>query len=81
MPLVTILTREMRLKIFSGRSTFGDVASAASHNIGVRNAIETFSSRPSFGNVASAASDDIGPRNAIENFLNSTKLWRCCECR
>ena len=40
MPLVTILAREMRLKIFSSRPSFGDVASAASHDIGARNAIE-----------------------------------------
>ena len=31
-PLVTILAREMRLKIFSSRPSFGDVASAASHD-------------------------------------------------
>ena len=42
MPLVMILTREMRLKIFSSRPSFGDVASAASHDIGARNAIESF---------------------------------------
>ena len=39
--LVTILAREMRLK-FSSRPRFGDVASAASHDIGARNAIESF---------------------------------------
>ena len=72
--------REMRLKKFSSRLNFGDVASAACHNIGARNAIEIFSSRPSFGDVASAACHDISARNAIENCLKSTKLWRCCEC-
>ena len=41
-PLITILAREMRLKKFSSRPTFGDVASAASHDIGARNAIENF---------------------------------------
>ena len=41
-PLVTIFAREMRLKIFSSRPTFGDVASAASHDIGARNAIGIF---------------------------------------
>ena len=66
MPLVTILAREMRVKIFSSRPSFGDVASAACHDIGARNAIESFSSRPSFGDVASGASHDIGARNAIE---------------
>ena len=66
----------MRLKFFCGRPSFGDVANAASHDIGARNAIESFSSRPSFGDVANAASHDIGARNAIENFLKSTKLWR-----
>ena len=40
-PLVTILAREMRL-IFRSRPTFGDVASAASHVFGARNAIESF---------------------------------------
>ena len=39
--LVTILAREMRLK-FSSRPSFGDVANAASHDIGARNAIEIF---------------------------------------
>ena len=39
---VMILALEMRLKFFSRRSTFGDVASAASHDIGARNAIEFF---------------------------------------
>ena len=43
-------------------------ASAASHDIGARNAIEIFWSRPSFGDVASGASHDIGARNAIEIF-------------
>ena len=38
--LVTILAREMRLKIFRSRPSFGDVASAGSHDIGARNAIE-----------------------------------------
>ena len=80
-PPVMILAREMLLKIFLNRPLFGDVASAVSHDIGARNAIEIFSSRPSFGDVASAASDDIGARNVIENFLKSTKLCSCCECR
>ena len=40
-PLFTIFAREMRL-IFRSRPTFGDVASAASHDIGARNAIESF---------------------------------------
>ena len=39
---VTILAREMRLKIFSSRPSFGDVASASSHDMGTRNAIENF---------------------------------------
>ena len=38
MPLVTILALEMRLKFFE----VGDVASAAGHDIGARNAIESF---------------------------------------
>ena len=80
-PLVTILAREMRLKVFWSRPTFGDVASAARHDIGARNAIEIFSSRPSFGDVASATSHDTGARNAIESFLKSTSVWRCSECR
>ena len=41
-PLVTIVAREMRSNVFSSRPTFGDVASAASHDIGARNAIESF---------------------------------------
>ena len=43
-PLVTILAREMRLKIFSRRPSFGDVASAANHDIGARNEIEILKS-------------------------------------
>ena len=38
-PLVTIVAREIRLKSFLLRPNFGDVASAASHDIGARNAI------------------------------------------
>ena len=41
-PLVTTLAREMRLKTFYTRPTFGDVAKAASHDIGARYAIENF---------------------------------------
>ena len=41
--LVTILARERRLKIFEvDQASIGDVASAASHDIGARNAIEIF---------------------------------------
>ena len=80
-PLVTIVAREMRFKTFWSRPSFGDVGSAASHDIGARNAIEIFSSRPSFGDVASAASHDIGAGNANEIFLKSTELSRCSECR
>ena len=39
-PVVTIFAREMRLKFFLSRPSFGDVASDASHDIGVRDAIE-----------------------------------------
>ena len=60
----------MRSKVFSSRSSFGDVASGASHDIGTRNAIEFFRSQPTFGDVASAAGHDIGARNAIESFFN-----------
>ena len=45
-PPVTIWAQEMRLKffeIFRSGPTFGDVASAASHDIGARNAIESSS--------------------------------------
>ena len=42
MPLVMILAREMRLKFFPSRPSFGDVASATSHDIRARNAIESF---------------------------------------
>ena len=75
-PLVTILAREMRLNFFWSRPTFGDVASAASHDIGARNAIEIFWSRPTFGDVASGASHDIGARirNAIEFFEVDQRL-------
>ena len=40
MPLFTVLAREMRLRIFWSRPSFGDVASAAGNEIGARNAIE-----------------------------------------
>ena len=66
-PLVTIVAREMRLKFFWSRRSFGVVASATSHEFGTRNEIENFRSRPSFGSVASAARHDIGARNAVEN--------------
>ena len=72
-PLVTILAREMRSKVFSRRPSFRDVASAAGHDIGARNAIEIFRNQPTFGDVASAASHDIGARNAIESFFNC--IW------
>ena len=73
MALVTILAREMRSKkpkVFSSRPSFGDVASAARHDVGARNAIEIFRSQPTFGDVASAASHDVGARIAIESFFN-----------
>ena len=38
--LVTVLAREMRLNFFLNRPSFGQSASAASHDIGARNAIE-----------------------------------------
>ena len=60
--------------------TIEDDASAAIHDNGARNAIETFWSRPTFVDAASAATHDIGAKNAIENFLKPTKLWRYCEC-
>ena len=41
-PLVTILAREMLLKILWSRPSFGEGASAVSNDIGVRNAIENF---------------------------------------
>ena len=67
-PPATIMARETRFKFFSSRPSFVDVASAACHDIGARNATEIFSSRPSYGDVASAASHDIGARNVIESF-------------
>ena len=42
MSLVTLLAREMRLKIFLNRPSFGEDASAASHDIGARNETEMF---------------------------------------
>ena len=42
MLLVTILTRGMRLKFFEDDQSREDVASAASHDTGARNAIENF---------------------------------------
>ena len=59
----------MRLKFFSSTPSFGDVASAASHGIGARNAIGIFQSRPGFGDVASASGHDVGARNANEIFF------------
>ena len=41
--------------------------SAASHDIGVRNAIEKFLKSTKLGDVANAASHDIGVSIAIEN--------------
>ena len=42
-PLVTILAREMRLKFFEVRPSFGNVASAAGHDIGAKNFAEKLS--------------------------------------
>ena len=42
MALATILAREMRSKVFSSRQRFGDVASAASHDIGAISENERF---------------------------------------
>ena len=42
MPLVTIFAREMRLKFFEVDQALEMFASAASHDIGARNAIEIF---------------------------------------
>ena len=40
--LVTTLAREMRFNFFLSRPSCGDVASAASHDIGAKYAIEIF---------------------------------------
>ena len=42
MPLVTIIGARNAIEIFSSRPSFGDVASASSHDICARNAIEHF---------------------------------------
>ena len=42
MPLITILAREMGLKILWSRLSFGDVVSVAGHDIGARCTIENF---------------------------------------
>ena len=42
MPLVTTIGTRNAIEIFSSRPTFGDAASAASYDIGARNAIEIF---------------------------------------
>ena len=62
------------MKFFWSRPSFRDVASAASHDIGARNAIEIFWSRPSFGDVASSTCHDIGAKNAIEIFRSRPKF-------
>ena len=74
-PVVTILAREMWLKIFWSWPSLTDVARTASHDIGARNAIDIFFlSRPSFGDVASTTSHDISARNAIEIFWSRPSL-------
>ena len=45
MPLVTIVAPKMRLKFFQVDQCLEMCASAASHNIGARNAIGIYSSR------------------------------------
>ena len=62
MSLVTIMAREMGLKIFRSRRGFGDVASAASHVLGARVQLKFFKSRSSFGDGASVACDDVGAK-------------------
>ena len=59
------------MKIFRSRPTFGDVASATSHEIGARNAIEE---DQDLKNVASVASHSIGARKAIEIFEDDQAL-------
>ena len=76
-PLVTILARELRLKIIWSPPSFGDVASAASRGSGERNAIENHQ-RLEMLRVPLVT---IMARETLMIFLKSTKLWRCCECR
>ena len=72
-PLVTILAREMRLKIFWSRPSFGDVASAASHDIGARNAIERF-----FNYISSQTANSDGtsrPRKISLKFVEKMSIF------
>ena len=83
MALVTILAREMRLKVFSSRPSFGDVASGASHDIGARNAIEIFSKSTyaTFEDVASGASTILALRLKIFRTVDQLQIWRCFRVR
>ena len=77
--LVTIMAREIRLKILWSRPSFGDVAtlaSAASHDIGARNAIESFLKSTNVWRCCECCycSHDIGARNAIEFFQVDQRL-------
>ena len=83
-PLVTILAREMRLKIFWSRPNFGDVASAASHDIGARNAIEIFEVDQALEMLRVPLVTILAREMRLKifwSFLKLAKLWRCCECR
>ena len=92
-PLVTILAQGVRLTFFSSRPSFEDVTSAAIHDLGAINAIESFEldqrleMRLKFFEVDQALEMLRVPlitklaREIRLIFLKSTKLWRCCECR
>ena len=69
MPLGTILARRTLLKFFPG-----DVANAASHDSGARNAIVKFSTIL-VGDVANVASHDIGAKFANE-IISTTQAVR-----
>ena len=65
-PLVTILTRELRLKFFEVDQALKMFWVPLVTILAMR--LKNFLSRPSFGDVASAVGHNIGARNAIETF-------------
>ena len=82
MPLVTILAREMRLKVFEVDQRLAMLrVLLVTQYWCEKTRLKFFEVDQALEMFASAASHDIGARNAIEIFLKSTKLWRCCECR
>ena len=74
MTLVTILARDVRLKVLD--QALEILRGALVMLLARETRLENFSTI--LGDIASAVTHDIGANNAIENLNNP---WTCCECR